>query len=71
MDDDAEWVHYVKNLQQILKIRFSERAHLLSLSLKRSRNNSISGLFMNIYESCILVLDEEQCKMEVLKRNKR
>ena len=46
------------NLQQILQVRFSECALLVSLSLKRLRNISTVGLFMNIYEPCILVLDE-------------
>ena len=40
---------------------------LVSLSLKRLRNISTIGLFMNIYEPSILVLDEEPCKTEVLK----
>ena len=34
------------------------------------RNISTIGLFMNIYEPRILVLDKEPCKMKVLKWNK-
>ena len=55
------------NLYQILQICFSECAHLVSISIKRLRNISTIRLFMNIYEAYILILDEEPCKMEVLK----
>ena len=34
------------------------------------RSISTIGLFMNIYEPRILVLDKEACKMKVLKWNK-
>ena len=43
---------------------------VVSLSLKRLRNISTIGLFMNIYEPCILVLHKKPCKLEVLKWNK-
>ena len=39
---------------------------MVSLSLKRLINISTIRLVMNVYEPCILVLDEEPCKMEVL-----
>ena len=67
MDNDADWVHYLRNLYQILQIRFSECAHLVSMSIKGLRNISTIGLFMNIYKVYILILDEEPCKIEVLK----
>ena len=38
--------------------------------LQGLRNISTTGLFMNIYEPRILVLDKEACKMKVLKWNK-
>ena len=44
---------------------------MVSLSLKGLTNIATIGLFMNIYEQCILVLDEEPCKMQVLKQKKR
>ena len=58
------------NLLQTLQIRFSERARLVSLSIKWLRNISTIGLLMNIYEPYILVLGEEPCKMEALKLDK-
>ena len=54
-------------LQQTLRIRFSECDHLVSFSIKVLSYISTIGLLMNIYETYILVLDEEPCKMEVLK----
>ena len=55
------------NLYQILQIHFSECAHLVSMSIKGLRKITTIGLFMNIYEPYILILDEEPCKMEMLK----
>ena len=67
MDNDADWVHYLNKFVANPTNCFSECAHLVLLSLKKVKNISAIGLFMNIYEACILVLDEEPFKMEVLK----
>ena len=67
MNNDADWVHYLFKFAANPPNSFSECAHLVSLSIKGLRNISTIGLLMNIYEPYILVLDEEPCKMEVLK----
>ena len=48
----------------------SQCAHLVSMSIKSLRNISTIGLFMNIYEPYVVILDQDPRKMEVLKWNK-